>query len=314
MCHMRIAKGIADLSEVPPRAVVTIGNFDGVHRGHQEILAHVVGHAARVHGTSVAITFRPHPYVVLKQGSEAYLLQTYEEKLDALAKAGLELVCEIPFNREFSNIAPEEFVSRVLVKALDTKVLYLGYDFAFGKGRAGSVETLRKLAEERGIEAHVVPPHHVAGAPVSSSRIRRAVEQGRVDEAEACLGRPFALSGIVAKGDGRGQKIGVPTANLHMELRKVPKPGVYATRTLWRGESYASVTNVGYNPTFVPDSAENPLKVETHLFDFQENMYGDKMTVEFFRFLREERKFSGVDELLAQMQKDFAAARKEVRS
>ncbi|NUM88332.1 MAG: bifunctional riboflavin kinase/FAD synthetase [Bdellovibrionales bacterium] len=309
---MRIAKGIEDLDGAPPGAVVTVGNFDGVHLGHREILSRVVAHAGRIRGTPVVVTFRPHPHVVLREASEAYLLQTYEEKLECLEAAAL--VLEIPFNREFSNTSPEEFVDGILVKALGAKALYLGYDFALGRGRAGSVEVLRRLAGERGLEAHVVPPLDVEGAPVSSSRIRAALERGSVDEAAACLGRPFSLRGIVAKGDGRGRKIGVPTANLHMELRKVPKPGVYATRARWKGKWHASVTNVGYNPTFVVAGAESPLKVETHLFDFNEDMYGDRLEVEFLRRLRDERKFAGVDELLAQMRIDFAAARDSSRN
>jgi riboflavin kinase/FMN adenylyltransferase len=297
-------------AKTPVNAVVTIGNFDGVHVGHQELIRLVCAHAARIQGTAVAVTFRPHPYFVLRPTGEPHLLNTYEEKLELLGRYGIQVTVEEPFSREFSNTTPEEFVDRLLVRALGAKALYLGYDFAFGKERAGSVEVMRKLAEARGIEIHVVPPLSVSGQVVSSSLVRRSLDEGKVEFVNLCLGRPFFLRGLVWRGEGRGRTIGVPTANLQTENRRYPRVGVYATRTLWRGNWYGSVSNIGYNPTFKGDGTDLPLKIETHLFDFNADMYGDEIQVEFFHFLRPEKKFSGVSELLAQIKLDSEEARR----
>lgn len=308
---MRLYKGISELPEAPKNAVVTIGNFDGVHIGHQEILRSVKTHADKIAGMAVALTFRPHPLVVLKPVAEPHLLNTYEERAELLHEHGMQLVVEENFTREFSNTSPEAFVSDFLVRGLAAKVLYLGYDFTFGKERAGSVETLKRLAEERGIEVHVVPPKEMDGQAVSSSRIRKAIDVAHVQEAKRCLGRAFFLAGLVWRGDGRGRTIGFPTANLKMAYRRAPKTGVYATRALWRGKWYPSITNIGFNPTFIPQVAgeENPLKVETHFLDFDENIYGEEIRVEFHEFIRDEKKFSGADALVTQIRLDVEKAR-----
>lgn len=306
---MHVYKGMAELSARPKNAVVTIGNFDGVHVGHQELLRRVAAHAASIGGTAVAVTFRPHPFFVIRPTEAAHLLNTYEEKLELLAHYGADLIVEQPFSREFSNTQPGEFVDKFLVEGLGAKVLYLGYDFAFGKEREGSVEVLKKLAVERGIEIYVVPALEIDGKVVSSSLIRQALDAGDMSLAARCLGRPFFLRGLVWRGEGRGRTIGIPTANLQTENRRYPKVGVYATRTLWRGNWYGSISNIGYNPTFKGDGTDLPLKIETHLFDFDEDMYGDEIQVEFHDFLRTEKKFSGVDSLLAQIAEDSARAR-----
>lgn len=306
---MQVYKGMAELNEAPKNAVATIGNFDGVHVGHQDLLRHIVEHARKIDGTPVVITFRPHPHFVLRPTSAPHLLNTYEEKLELLGKYGIRCVIEEPFSREFSNISADQFVNEFLVRKLNVKVLYLGYDFAFGKERAGSVDTLRRLGEARGVEIHVVPPMKIDGVPVSSSLIRKCLDEGEIPAANSYLGRSFFLQGLVWRGDGRGRTIGIPTANLQTENRKYPRVGVYASRTLWRGQWYNSISNIGYNPTFKGDGTDLPLKVETHLFDFDQDMYGDEIRVEFFAFLRAEKKFSGVQELLAQIQEDFRQAK-----
>lgn len=307
---MKLYKGMTSAPSAPKKAVVTIGNFDGVHLGHKDLLSHVVEHAKRIGGTSVAVTFRPHPYFVLRPEAAPSLINTYEEKLELMAREGLEVVVEEPFSREFSNISPDQFVDQFLLSKLGVEVLYLGYDFAFGKERAGSVEVLKGLAEQRGIEIHVVPPFKVDSTPVSSSLIRKALDAGEIEKANTYLGRKFFLRGRVWRGEGRGRTIGIPTANMQTENRKYPKVGVYATRTEWRGAWYPSISNIGYNPTFKGDAADLPLKIETHLLDFNEDMYGDEITVEFFSFLRGEQKFSGVDALLKQISLDIEKARK----
>jgi len=249
---------------------------------------------------------------VLRPTLAPHLLNSYEEKLELLLHYGADLVVEEPFSREFSNVSPDQFVNQLLVAKLETKVLYLGYNFAFGKERAGSLETLKRLAEARGIDIHVVEPFKVEGHAVSSSLIRKHLDQGDIPFVNLCLGRPFFLRGLVWRGEGRGRTIGVPTANLRTENRKYPVTGVYATRTLWRGKWFRSISNVGYNPTFKGDGSDLPLKIETHLFEFDADMYGDEIQVEFHAFLRQEQKFAGSAELLAQIRLDSERALAEL--
>lgn len=311
---MRVYKGIGELKKAPKNSVVTIGNFDGVHVGHREIFRQVIAHAKRLGGESVVLTFRPHPRFVLRPTNAPALLNTYEEKLELLAETGLDIVVEEPFSRGFSNISPESFVKQFLVDAFSAKALYIGHDFAFGKERAGSVETIRSLVKEQGVEVHVVPAYVIDGVPVSSSLIRQHLDNGDIPFVNRALGRTFFLRGLVMRGDGRGRRIGVPTANLHVEPRKFPRNGVYATKTVWKGKSFDSVTNIGFNPTFKGEGPELPLKVETHIFDFSEDLYGSEIEVRFYAFLREERKFHGVEALLTQMREDFAAAKSSLSS
>jgi riboflavin kinase/FMN adenylyltransferase len=306
---MHVYKGMAELDKSPVNAVVTVGNFDGVHLGHQELIRRVKSHASLIGGTAVAVTFRPHPHFVIRPSREPHLINTYEEKCELLGRYGADIVVEQPFDREFSNTTPEKFVDEFLLGRLATKVLYLGYDFAFGRERAGSVDVLRELAAARGVEIHVLPALQLDGRTISSSGIRKDLDAGDMNAASRGLGRPFFLRGLVWRGEGRGRTIGVPTANLKTENRRYPRVGVYATRTLWRGLSYQSISNIGYNPTFKGDGSDLPLKIETHLFDFNEDMYGDEIQVDFYEYLRPEKKFAGVNELLAQIREDSAAAR-----
>lgn len=307
---MKLYKGIAQIAKAPERVVATIGNFDGVHVGHQEIFRLVKAHAKRIQGTSVAITFRPHPIMALAPVSSPYLLNSYEEKIELLEEQDLDVVIEEPFSREFSTTTAEQFVTDYLLNRLNAHALYLGYDFSFGKNREGSVELLKKIAEANGMEITVVPPFKIHDHLVSSSLVRKKLDEGDMPEVNMLLGRPFFVRGPVLKGDGRGRQIGIPTANLSLTMRKLPRLGVFATRSIWRGKSYPSITNIGTNPTFKGDGTDLPVKIESHFFDFDENIYGDEITVEFYAFLRSEKKFSGVDALLEQINKDKVEARK----
>lgn len=304
---MKFYKGISTLDFQPNHVVATIGNFDGLHLGHREILKKVIAEAKEKKGTAVVITFRPHPQMALTPVEDPRLLNTYEEKIDLLEAAGVDLVIEEPFSREFSNTSPDEFVNKYLLRDLGAKALYLGYDFAFGKGRTGTVDTLKPLAQARGIELHVVEPFFVDSEPVSSSRIRNALDGGNNEEAAHCLSRPFFVRGTVVRGAGRGRQIGFPTANVSMEFRKMPKQGVHVTQAVWRGKVYPSITNVGKNPTFVEEM--DNLNIETHFLDFDNDMYGDSIEVQFLHYLRPEQKFSGADELVKQIKLDCGKAR-----
>ena len=288
--------------------VATIGNFDGVHLGHQQLIKQVLAKAKAISGTSMVITFNPHPSFVLRPSEAPPLLNTYEEKLELLEKYGVDSVFEIPFSREFSNLTAAEFIHDFLLRRLDVRTLYLGHDFGFGRGRTGSVEILQTFQDK--LEIFEVPAFKQNNILVSSSFIREALKKGDIKIVNECLGRPFFLKGLVWRGEGRGRTIGIPTANLQTVPRKYPMVGVYATKTFWRNSWYKSISNVGYNPTFKGDGTDLPLKIETHLFDFDEDMYGDEIKVEFYAFLRPEKKFSSVNDLLGQIKNDFTVAQK----
>ena len=307
---MEIYRGIQQLTTSVVRPVVTIGNFDGLHLGHQHIVRLAVDKAKSLNGTSIAYTFRPHPQVALRPGANVQLLSTYDEKLQLLEELGVDIVIEEPFSREFSTVAPEQFFSDVLLRRLSAQAIVVGYDFAFGKERQGHLEVLKKMCENAGVELQIVPPQRVASEVASSSRIRQHLLSGEIGEANALLGRPFSYHGIVIKGEGRGRKIGFPTANLKLENKLALPYGVYATWAIVGGTSrYKSVTNVGVRPTFFEADPELPALVETHLLDTSQDLYGMTLEVQFVEKLREERKFDGVKSLIQQIQLDVISAR-----
>lgn len=306
---MKVYKGIAKLENRPQNTVVTIGNFDGVHIGHQEVFSKVVERAKKALVDSVAVTFRPHPNFILRPSIEPFLLTTYEEKIDLIQTAGIDYIIEEPFSREFSNISPEDFIDRYLIAGLGVRSLILGHDFAFGKERSGSLDVMRGLAKDRGLELEVVPPLKLENEVVSSSLIRKALSEGKIEFVNRLLGREMSLRGFVWRGEGRGTGIGIPTANLLIEERKYPALGVYFTKVLWNGREFPSITNVGINPTFASPDKVAPLKVETHIFDFHERIYGDDITVKFYKFHRNEKKFASAAALVEQIKKDLVLAR-----
>ena len=307
---MRVYKGTEDTTLSAKPVVATIGNFDGVHRGHQELICQVVRRAKELRMESMVITFRPHPTTVLRGGSESFLINTYEEKIALLKGLGVDSIVEVVFNRDFSETDPRDFVWNILQHALKVQVLYLGYDFAFGRARAGTVEVMQELAKEIGIETHVVQAQILEGQTISSSLIRKGLDSGDISLVNQALGRAYSLTGIVIKGEGRGRLLNIPTVNLRLADRKIPRLGVYATKVLWRGKSFLSVTNIGVNPTFRNDSDEMPLKIESHILDFSGDLYGAELGIEFYHFLRGEEKFPSVDALKNQIAQDITIARR----
>lgn len=314
---METIRGIQTLSRVLPQAVLTIGNFDGVHRGHQRIIALAVEKARARGGVAVAYTFRPHPQQALRPAANLQLLLTYDEKLEALAEQGLDVTIEEPFSREFSTVAPQEFFTDVILRRLGAQAIVVGYDFAFGKERAGTLQALGEFCQRTGVELTVVPPQREGTEVVSSSRIRQHLAAGEMDSATALLGREFYYRGVVVRGEGRGRKIGFPTANLKIENKLTLPYGVYATWAVPKnskdGKKMPSVTNVGVRPTFTqgapgPDGSELPALVETHLLDRTLDLYGQTLEVRFVKRLREERRFPGIDALKAQIAADAGLA------
>jgi len=312
---METFRGIQTVSRSFPYPVVTIGNFDGVHLGHQQIIRLAVEKARANGGTAIAYTFRPHPQQALRPGTQIQLLTTYDEKLELLEKTGLDVTIEEPFSREFSTVSPKDFFTEVLLKRLGARAIVVGYDFAFGKERQGHLQALEDLCRGAGVELTVVPPQRTDGEIASSSKIRQHLMAGEVDLASRLLGREFFYRGIVVKGEGRGRKIGFPTANLKIENKLTLPYGVYATwarcEALFPNELLSSVTNVGIRPTFQGDK-ELPVLVETHLFDRTVDLYGNVFEVRFVKRLREERKFPGIEALKSQIQADSVLARKEL--
>lgn len=305
-----VIQGIQNLTQPIHHAVVTIGNFDGVHLGHQRIIQIALEKARARKGHCIAYTFRPHPQVALRPSISLPLLLTYDEKLEILKSLGVDFIVEEPFSREFSTIEPEQFFTDILLRRLSVEAIVVGYDFAFGRERHGHLEALENLCRQAGVELTIVPPQRVEGEVVSSSKIRQCLFAGQVENANRFLGRDFFYRGVVIKGEGRGRKLGFPTANLRLENKLAIPNGVYATWTIHDGIQYPSVTNVGVRPTFQKDDKELPALVETHLINTTLDLYGSTLEVKFRKRLREERKFSGIDALKTQIAKDIEEASK----
>jgi len=291
--------------------VVTVGSFDGVHRGHQAVLAEIARRAAAAGRTSLLVTFDPHPLEVVNPEAAPRLLTTADEKREALAETAVDRVVVLPFTRELSQLSAAEFVTDVLRRRYDMADLVLGHDHGFGRGRGGDVETVRRLGREQGFGVDVVDAVREDGQPISSTVIRAAVAHGELDRAARWLGRPYSLSGVVEHGAGRGRTIGIPTLNLTPAPRKLlPPDGVYAVRVTVGGRTYGGMMNQGPRPTF----GVTARGLEIHLFDFAGDVYGERVRVEWVRRLRDVRTFPSREALVAQLEHDRAAARDSLNS
>jgi len=287
-------------------AVVTVGTFDGVHRGHQRVLAEVVERARKGGLTGVLVTFDPHPLEILNPPAAPKLLTLTDEKRELVAAAGVERVVVMPFTREVAQQAPEEFI-RQLRSEHALEQLVLGYDHAFGRGRSGDEALVRRLGSAEGFECVVVDAVREDGQPISSTLIRTALAHDDLAGAARWLGRPYGLLGRVVPGAGRGRTIGVPTINLASpDARKLlPLDGVYAVWVWWRGTRYGGMMNQGPRPTF----AEQGRTLEVHLLDFAGDLYGETVRVEWVQRLRDVQAFPSRDALVAQLERDRRAAR-----
>lgn len=304
---MHIYTNISDIPAPFPKAAVTIGNFDGVHLGHQILFSEVVSHAYRNQGTSVAVTFEPHPLKVVRPDIGLKLISTAEQKKELIALANIDALIILPFTREFANTPAEVFVDQVLRKAIGVQDLVIGYDYAFGKNRHGDIPFLQEQGKSKGFTVSLVEPYYVEGMLASSSKIRELVSLGKMKYVKKLLGRYYQIRGEVRMGKQRGGPLlGFPTANLAIaEEDLCPRLGVYVTQVIYDGKCYGGVLNIGYNPTFVG----NQLCAETHIFDFNQDIYGKPIKINLLRFLRGEKKFSGPAELAAQIAIDVADAK-----
>jgi riboflavin kinase/FMN adenylyltransferase len=285
--------------------VVTIGNFDGIHLGHQKILSGVLERtrAANVMGT--VLTFYPHPSRVLRPETAPALLLTLEQRLERFEKAGLDATLVLQFDAELAKVSAEDFVKKYLVEILRAQEVMVGGNFRFGNRQAGDVKLLEDLGRRWNFDVKVVSPVVLSGVVVSSSAVREALQGGHVEEAARLLGRPFALEGEIRSGTGQGRQLIVPTLNLATEQECLPKNGVYATQTVVQGKAYQSVTNIGVRPTF----NGTRLSIEPHLFNFAETLTSGRMEVRFHCRLRDEQKFASPEALKVQVLKDIDRAK-----
>lgn len=305
---MLIHRGFDELQPLP-NAVVTSGTFDGVHRGHQTILARLTEIARSSGGESVLITYWPHPRTVLSNDSmDLKLLTTLDEKIELLEQAGVDHLIVIPFTRAFSELSSAEYIRQVLIDKIGTRKLVIGYDHRFGRDREGGFDYIQAHQSEYGFDVEEIPRQDIEAVGVSSSRIRAALEAGNIDAANRLLGRPYSLSGTVVKGRQLGRTIGFPTANLQVDdpVKLIPANGVYAVDVLYAGQKFSGMLNIGYRPTV----AGTHQTIETYIFDFDKDIYGEHLTLQFRAFLRPEQKFDGLSALVNQLKQDETAARR----
>jgi riboflavin kinase/FMN adenylyltransferase len=293
----------------PPRGtVMSIGNFDGVHVGHQAVLSHVVERAAATSTTSVAMTFDPHPIKLLRPGEAPRLVTTLEQRLALIERTGIGTILVMPFTHRLARMGASEFVREVLVDRLKVLEVFIGKNFRFGADRGGDVALLRSMGEELGFEAAAAPIVEAAGGVVSSTRVREAVASGNVEEVAALLGRIFFIDGRVLEGKRLGRTLGFPTLNIEVENEIEPKLGVYITAVNIPSfdRTFAAVTNIGVRPTVYQNSLTT---VESHLLDFTADVYQERVRLFFLRRLRDERAFASTMQLMTQIRRDVAAAR-----
>ncbi len=300
---MKVAYKVADLKL--QSSVATIGNFDGVHLGHREIISRVLAAKKKFPGSSsLLITFSPHPADVLYPARNLSLLTDMDKKLELLDELGLDVALIIDFTLAFARQDPRDFVSDVLLP-LNVRELFIGHDFAFGKGRAGNVEFLLREGRRFGFGVHEVAQISMDGERIGSSKIRSLIGSGDVEKAEKMLGRPHSLRGLVVGGHGRGKSLGFPTCNIREPEETIPSPGVYATRTIVGGKTYDSATHVGRVPTFEQEESS----IETHVFGFDGDAKGERIEIMFLKRLRDTVHYSSVEELVKQIGLDCAAAK-----
>ena len=303
-CAMRVIRGVKNYTEKLPSPVLTLGNFDGVHLGHQAIFKKIVERAKTIGGTSIAFTFEPHPLKVLAPERSPKLLNTFHGKMRLFEHSGIEAVICANFNRSFADQNPEDFAREVLHKLIGVKEVYVGYDYAFGKGREGSIQSLKNMGRACGFEVGVIEPVRVDGIVVSSSAVRDLLSNGKVEEAARFLGRHYSIEGEIVHGAHRGQQLGFPTANLKTANEMIPGFGVYAVVARIQERTIKGVASIGIRPTF--DSG--PVSIEVYLFDFHEDLYGREIDVFFVKRLRGKQKFSSAEALIAQIRKDVQDA------
>jgi len=302
---MKIIRDIRATGVAVPSSVITLGNFDGIHLGHQALLRNAVADAHAGGIPSIAFTFDPHPLKVLAPQRAPQLLVTVEDKMKLFGAAGIDIVVLQSFDTAFAQLEARDFVGQFLVQSLKLKKLWAGRDLRFGRSRLGTVDSLTVWGRDWAFEVGIAEPVMIAGERVSSSRIRQLIGSGDVDQVQPMLGRYFHVSGKVVRGQRRGRELGFPTANIESRTEVLPLDGIYATMIEVNGESWPSASSIGLNPTF----GEGPRTVEAFIFDFERDIYDQDVKLVFVKRIRGEQKFSSVDALIAQIRQDVAAAK-----
>jgi riboflavin kinase / FMN adenylyltransferase len=304
---VNVFASISDLSIVPGPIVLAIGVFDGVHLGHQAVIRRALDDAKKLGGSAVVVTFDPHPARVLRPEKAPRLLTSTPHKIRLIRSLGVSHLLVIPFDREFASTAPEDFIAGLHRACNPLREICVGYEWSFGKNRAGNLALLEKLGAKLGFAEVGVPAMVIDGEVVSSTVIRAAVQAGDLQKAARFLAREYTILGTVIEGERLGRKLGFPTANLSAHSEQFPPDGVYAVEAVHRGRKLRGVVNIGVRPTVKARDGERLLEV--HLFDFEEQIYGEEIEVFFHKYLRPEKKFASLDELKAQIERDAAEAR-----
>jgi riboflavin kinase/FMN adenylyltransferase len=307
---MKIIDRLENITQPFKNAVITIGNFDGVHIGHQALFHEVIEKANTIDGTSIAMTFEPHPMRVLQKNSLPPLITLYEQKNELIERAGIDVLICIPFTQEFASLSAEAFIKDLLVVKIGMRAIVVGKDYTFGRNREGNLLVLKSYASQLGYEVIVadwIKAERTIADRISSTKIRELIMAGEVEPARKMLGRHYQIRGLVVKGRDRGGKLlGIPTANINLQDELCPKTGIYAVKVEYNQQLYRGVANIGYSPTF----DDNQFTVEVHLLNFSENIYGKKIRVNFIQRIRDEKKFAGIADLKEQIHQDIKAAHK----
>ncbi len=303
---MDIIVGIENIRRKFRNPVLTLGNFDGVHLGHQRIFRELKEEARKIDGEAIVFTFDPHPLKILAPQRCPPLITPFKKKLMLMERSGIDVLIVATFDQAFAGTRPEAFVKEILVAKIGARKILVGYNYNFGKDRQGNVEMLMRLGQKFGFEVKVIEAMKVNDIPVSSSKIRELIQDGKMGEAAQLLGRNYLLIGKVIWGADRGKRLGFPTANLEILNGLYPKTGVYAVEVIMGDKTYPGVADVGYNPTF----GKNPLSVEVHILDFSQDIYGEEIQLVFLERLRDEEAFENPELLARQIRKDVDAARK----
>ena len=307
---MKIIDRLEHIQQPFVNAVITVGNFDGVHIGHQALFHEVIEKADAINGTAIAMTFEPHPMRVLKRNNHPPLITLYEQKEELIERSGIDVLICIPFTKKFASLSAKEFIKDLLIKKIGMRAIIVGEDYTFGKNREGNLTVLKSYASQLGYEVIVaewIKATRNVPDRISSTRVRNLVMAGEIETARKMLGRHYQIRGLVVKGRDRGGKLlGIPTANLNLQDELCPKTGIYAVTVEYHKRLYKGVANIGYSPTF----NDNEFTVEVHILEFSENIYDQKIRVNFIERIRNEKKFGDIAELKNQIHQDIKVARK----
>jgi len=302
---MNIVMGTKNLTRRFTHPVMTAGNFDGIHLGHQKIFKEVVQRASELKGDSIVYTFEPHPLNVLAPEKKVPLIVPFSEKMSLIEECCLDIIICEDFTPEYANLSPREFVKGILVDRIGVRAIFVGHDYAFGREREGTIETLIRFGKEFDFEVQVVSAVRIDECVVSSTMVRDLVQRGEVKKVANVLGRDYSIAGKVVKGKSRGKGLGFPTANLKLVNELFPKPGIYVVNVAYGDHIYKGVANIGFKPTF----KDQTLSVEIYILDFDKDIYDEDLRVSFVERLRDEKAFRGPDELVEQIKKDVEKAR-----